>query len=273
MINLLDVKIRHTKDGTPVLSKAEIERHAEDYLARYEHDTRMYDLHTPMATPIEEIVEDYCRIRLLYKDFWDESTLGATAFADGVIEVRQDGRYSQYAAHAGEMIISSKLSDDETKEGRYRYTLGHELGHVSYHREKYEERCDSSLSFDFGEISNSTTKKTMTACRGENIEMAWDTCTNDWEEWQADYFSACILMPRVSVGVFIEPYLCKWFDAYSSGGTNRLQDFSLSTEIDYPLSRLPMGQQMSIVDDFMKTYSVSRQAARIRLKVLGLMRS
>lgn len=69
MTNLLDVKIRHKNDGTPVLSRAEIECHAGDYLVQYGRDTRMYDLHTPMATPIEEIIEEYCKIELHYMDF------------------------------------------------------------------------------------------------------------------------------------------------------------------------------------------------------------
>lgn len=248
----------HKKDGTPVLHRDEIERHARDYLEQYGRDTRMYDLHTPMATPIEEIIEEYCKIELCYMDFWDRDVLCATAFSDGIIEVRQDGQCTQYAAHAGEIIISSRLSDDDTKEGRYRYSLGHELGHVFYHREKYEREYDDSPVFDFEKASNSNDKRTIIACRGENIETARETCTNDWEEWQADYFSACILMPSVSVDVFIEPYLTK-------------QGFGLNGEDNYPLSNLPVREQMLIVDDFMKTYAVSRQAARIRLKVLGLM--
>lgn len=58
MTNLLDVKIRHKNDGTPVLSRTEIERHAGDYLAQYGRDTRMYDLRIPMVTPIEEIMAE-----------------------------------------------------------------------------------------------------------------------------------------------------------------------------------------------------------------------
>lgn len=69
MTNLLDVKMRHKDDGTPVLNRAEIERHTCDYLVQYGRDTRMYDLHTPMPTPIEEIIEEYCKIELRYMDF------------------------------------------------------------------------------------------------------------------------------------------------------------------------------------------------------------
>lgn len=258
MTNLLDIKIRHQKDGTPILRKDEIERHACDYLAQYGRDTKMYDLYTPMATPIEEIIEEYCKIKLSYMDFWDKDVLGVTVFTDGVIKTRQDNMCLQYATHAGEIIISSRLSDDDTKEGRYRYSLGHELAHVFYHREKYENNFDSSPTFDFGEVSNNT-KKTIIACREEDIEMAAGTCANNWEEWLSDYFSACILMPSVSVNAFIEPYLNK-------------REFALSSEVDYPLSHLPMNEQVSIVDNFMKIYGVSRQVARVRLKALELMK-
>ena len=109
------------------------------------------------------------------------------------------------------------------REGRYRFTVGHETGHWVLHRD---------LVNDPGQATLFETQQSTIVCQSSS--------NKPWIEWQADYFSTCLLMPRT------------WI--YQTIDRQNLR--SLPPEkIVYHISEL---------------FEVSKQAAGIRLEELGM---
>lgn len=120
-------------------------------------------------------------------------------------------------------------------ENRLRTTLTHEFSHVHLHAYLFallEEQPRSSP----GTI----------ACKRETIVTANQT---DWREWQAGYGSGAMLMPRT--------HLMRIIDDLRSSNKNGGAITAGS----------PIGQ--ALVDAAAKQFAVSREAARVRLSVLG----
>jgi hypothetical protein len=140
--------------------------------------------------------------------------------------------------------ISRDLSESENRENRYRTTLTHEYGHVRLHGYLF------ALGPVGPDLFNNTRKPDVIVCKRDTIITASQT---DWMEWQAGYACGAILMPAA--------YARQVADAYRR---------SANLYGQVPASGVH-GQ--ALIDALVTTFQVSRDAARIRLAVLGILGS
>ncbi len=157
------------ENGVPILSADGIELKAEEVISYF--DKKVLDV--PQRTPIIEYVE------ILDKQFNIErsynQSLGITKGGKAILGKTR-------LKPLGVYIDVSLLNDS-----RFNFVLGHELGHVVLHRSvdvkktgyEDQEMVDTKIDLVTGK------KKLITA--------------RDRLEWQANYFSSSILMPRSSV--------------------------------------------------------------------------
>jgi len=115
--------------------------------------------------PIEDIIERYLGLTLTFEDLavklHAEGVLGAIFIADRTISINKD------------------LLEDKRSEGRMMFTCAHEVGHWVLHRHfagRATRRGDQGDSI---------------ICRTKDARLR--------QEWQADYFASCLLMPEQEV--------------------------------------------------------------------------
>lgn len=159
----------------PFLSKFSIEAEAEQLRKSSEF---YVDDHRGASTPIEEIAEFDLRLNIDFDNLKEEFQLGDSKQGDEQI--------------LGAMVFSSKqIFIDETldpeenprNEGRFRFTIAHELGHWVLHRHLFKNETKAVATLRGSEGKYSLRQKT----------------PNARLEWQANYFASCILMPKVEV--------------------------------------------------------------------------
>ena len=144
----------------PELSVETIEGHADQLLREFRAETGRRDL----PVPVEVIAEQYLEYDIEILDdglFSDPDYLGGVIFDQNVIQVN---------------------AEVERHEGRYSFTLAHEIGHHVLHRDIYlaSKREDS------------------------NSAMWRETGEKPVIEQQADRFAAALLMPANSIADVIE---------------------------------------------------------------------
>lgn len=213
-------------------------------LSQIEHDTRLllaeYEQRfgSPIAPPIdvEGILESLFQLDLRFADLRSslgQDVLGATWIAER--EVRVD--------------VTLDPTVDERKEGRYRFTLGHEVGHWRLHRPLLEAKAQQGSLF--GAVSEPTI-----VCRSSSKEP---------QEWQADVYSGFLLMPEPLVRGQWQT-ICGSAEPYSAAG-----------EIAALQSRWSLAENntptVSIARELAQVFRVSGQAMQIRLIGLGLIRT
>jgi len=110
--------------------------------------------------PVEAIAEKHLGITLEYDDLGEILGLPDVLGATWVDEKR---------------IVINKSLATEKEEGRLNFTCGHEIGHWVLHRQ----------------FLSSNDSEPAVICRTSRAKSR--------EEWQADYFSACLLMPAGEV--------------------------------------------------------------------------
>jgi hypothetical protein len=242
------------KRQVPYLSEETIERDAAALLAEFEH-ARGVKISAPI--PIEDIVEKHLKLRVEFDDthklfgvprvsMHDADILGAIFFDEARI------------------VIDESLDPDEhpAKEGRYRFTLGHEGGgHWRLHRGLFTKNSDQPALFD-------QPSSPSFICRASQARRP--------EEWQADFYSSCLLMPRKLV-------VAAWDEMFPDRKQRVLQPV---TPMDHPFieikrfaCRVPGAEFIECdedaLDDFAKPFAtkflVSPIAMRIRLEKLGLL--
>ncbi len=140
----------------PELSDREIERRAESLLADYASDIGEK---VPVPTPVEVIAEQFLGYEIDFREdglFSDPDYLGGIVFDKRVIQ------------------INAAVEDHE---GRYNFTIAHEIGHHVLHRDIY-----------------------LAAREGAECEIVCrDTFEKPLIEQQADRFAAALLMPAEAV--------------------------------------------------------------------------
>ena len=153
------------------LSASALENMAREILTRYDPDFLKRE---PQAVPIEHIIENTYGLNIDYMRLTaDGDELGRMIYDDGYTtrySVEKDD-YELVWVNEGTMLIESLLVNDSVQYGRFRFTLGHELGHWVLHKALYK-----------GTGAAAATYKT-------------DYIYNDTVEWQANYISKSILMP------------------------------------------------------------------------------
>lgn len=236
------------------MSDEAIERDAQALLADYARE-RGTPIEAPI--PIDDIIEKHLKIGIEFDDThrlfdvprsgigFDPDILGAIFFDQKRI------------------VIDESLDPDAnpTKEGRYRYTTAHEVGHWRLHRGLFgKDPAQTSLL----EPNAAPSVVCRTSQAKERIE------------FQADLYASCVLMPRKLV-------FAAWDKAFPDRKQRVLQP---ATPIEHPFveiarfeCRIP-GAEFAETDDqaldsfaklFAEKFLVSPIAMRIRLERLGLL--
>lgn len=222
---------RKNSHKVPILSGREINDIADRFVEDYSPDL----LQHPHAFNIEGFLEGYLGLQLDFQYLsHDCRYLGMTVFndTDRVIIYSPEADEADYIhADHGTVIIDPTLLESN-QEHRYRFTMGHEAGHWVFHQAYY--------GYDPNQITLFELYEPYIQCRETNANYlnintkGWDS--HRWIEWQADKFSAAILMSRTAV-------------------KNLLGNSVFTSSIDaFPAIRM-VGQ----------TFNVSEQAAYFRL--------
>jgi Zn-dependent peptidase ImmA (M78 family) len=235
-------------NGLYILTKEAIDYIAEYYLRDF--NTKV--LKEPQPIDIDQFVLYYLK---LDQDFQylshNGAYLGMLNFCDTnklPVYDPETGKAKYISAKADTMIIDNRLLAPN-QEFRYRYTVGHEGGHYICHKDKV-------LNDLFESIFTGADKPAVVMCRSSNLEVNIKSKQNwsehNWMEWQANYMSSALLMPKSMMlrmynnGQFI------WTLRQEAGGN------------EYYFEELFIGVVSA-------TFQVSREAAKYRLRNLGLL--
>jgi hypothetical protein len=239
----------------PFLAEDQIERDAEALLAQYQHKRACRIV---LPVPIEDIVEKHLKLRVEFDDLHlslgvprtggqDADVLGAIFF---------DGR---------RIVIDESLDPEENpdKEGRFRFTLAHEGGrHWRLHRHLFAKDSAQRPLFD-------APSPPSVVCRSSRAKESI--------EWQADFYAACLLMPRRLVFDAwrercgsVRPFI------YETNRRNPAFNPSRSNWISLGGAMASPGQEHQfafnkIAREFAQVFCVSVEAMRIRLENFGLL--
>jgi Zn-dependent peptidase ImmA (M78 family) len=154
----------------PFLSKHAIEQEAAVLLAEY---GQRFQPVVELPIPIDEIIELHLELTFELKDlqqlFGYGDVHGATWVNEGLIAVD----------------VSLDPHENPRKLGRFHFTAAHETGHWRMHRNHYLKNTAQRGLFD--ETENKPAYICRTSGRKQRVE------------WQADFFAACLMMPREMV--------------------------------------------------------------------------
>ena len=217
----------------PFLSERTIEGEAQLLLDEWAEAGRPAVTEPPV--PIEDILEMHLELGFFLADLRSElghpDVLGGIWFGDRMIKVDQSLDPS----------ASPKLL------GRYRFTIAHEVGHWRLHRQYLMKDPETKSLFEVGGgpafVQRSSVKPP--------------------EEFQADMFAACVLMPRQTV-----------YDAWEQWrGSDEAVAISDLEVGDYHGNR--KADEEMAMERFCKPlaqrFEVSAQAMRLRLQMLELL--
>lgn len=182
-------------NGVPILQKAEIDTMAEEYIL----DFNPAALETPMEIDIDSFVQNYLGLEQDFQYLSHNGVyLGMMVFNDTdrvPVYVPETNSAEYISAKARTVIIDNNLLE-EGQEHRYRYTMGHEGGHYILHSGYFPYDPDQMSWFD-------STYEPIIQCRAVPVSgktkpvSEWDD--KDSMEWQANYLSAALLMPKSMV--------------------------------------------------------------------------
>jgi Zn-dependent peptidase ImmA (M78 family) len=234
----------------PYIPDETIERDAEALLAQY---ARAAGFEVKAPIPIEDIVEKHLKLRIELGDL--HRLLGVPRGGFGA----EPGICGAIWLDTGEIYIDESLDPEERPsiEGRYRFTLAHEVGHWRLHRPLVlRNRGRGSL---FGDMPRPTV-----VCR--------TTQAKERVEIQADLYASYLLMPRRLV-------LAEWAEWQDRVGRTRPLLVSDLCPNGRVMSRAETwfyeqgrGEVDAVNDAPMaRRFGVSRTAMRIRLEKLGLL--
>ena len=221
--------------GVPVLSRQDLDHIGEKIL----YDFCPEVMRKPQAVNIDLLVEEYLGMQLEFPYLSHNGVyLGMTVFYDTNSVPVYDAEHEQaeYMSVKGNTILIDRRLIAANQINRYRFTMGHEAGHAFLHREFFKREAKKELETGKANVPF--------LCRSEHmltIQQAENEWTDrEWLEWQANSLSSAILMPKTMVKELIN---------------------DISYRVVEPESH---------VSFVMDTFQVSREAARRRLKHLGL---
>lgn len=224
----------------PRLSERAIEAEAIFVLDRYAK-TIAPILRPPV--PVDDIPELVFKVRMEFDDLRKMlgrgDVIGATWFERHEIFIDQ----------------SLDPTDHPRKRGRYRFTVGHEIGHWVLHRRYVPDRAAQADLFEGRPAEPSI------LCREAN--------KREPAEWQADRFASYLLMP-------LDLVLSAWRERYGQFGPwlYDLQKYRAAVVNGIVGSYDEVAKIMMnhIATDFASKFEVSTEAMRIRLESLGLLK-
>lgn len=252
----MNVKLSYRKrsNGMPILSMKEIDGFAEAILT----DFNAFLLNEPTPVDMESFIEFYLGLTMDYQDLsHNRSILGMTVFSDCRLPVfdKENGTVKIIPVQEKTVLIDNSLLEDG-QEPRCRFTLGHEAAHWILHRHRYLVNKDQTTLF------NIPASQPLVKCRqadGEQDNRRKVLATDyDWMEWQADYMSSALLMPKPTFQKTAR------FVLRRAGVKEGYLTKGVSNELDAIAEYLP--RKMAEV------FHVSLQAAKIRCDKLGLIK-
>ena len=217
-------------------------------------------------TPIEQIAERQNGIRLRM-DLPLENFKSGKPWQLGMSNWSPEGFRE---IHINPTLASNRKTDLR----RLRFTVAHELLHCTEHLPlmNKESRLLSAFSRMLLEVESETQETAEISEKNIYVEQ-WLTASNkprvlktdeDWREWQADYFAACILMPEWSVKEEFEKRMGKKEIIVAEELVRNTADQIAREDI------LPNG---IFEKTLYQLYDVSVRAMAIRLMSLNLIRS
>lgn len=138
--------------------------------------------------------------------------------------------------------IEQHLAADERYSNRLRTTLAHEYGHVKLHAYLWDMEPPGP------DLLRRDAKASMQVCYRDKM---LDAAQTDWMEWQAGYVCGALLMPASRVRRLVGPYL----ESYGLFGVVGEHD----------------SHGAALIESVMAGFTVSAEAARIRLLKLGIL--
>lgn len=111
-------------------------------------------------------------------------------------------RAEYISAKANTVIFDSRLLE-ENQEHRYRFTAGHEAGHVVFHTSYFAYDPNQLSLFGDAEPAMVRCRVDTTKVKTKSFRLISD---HDWMEWQANYFSGALLMPQSAVIALANEY-------------------------------------------------------------------
>lgn len=217
------------------LKHDEIENAALCLLAEY---GRKYGEVLEPPVPVDAILEGHLGLAFdfdnLPKLIGVPDVLGATWIRDKVVLVDQ----------------SLDPTDNPRKEGRYRFTLAHELGHWELHRHGF--LADAAQPSLFGD-KPSPSIVCRTSSRKEPME------------WQADMFAGYLLMPK-------EMIFAAWRQRFDNMDPYVAKDEMANLSAKWGLADDEQ-PTVDVAKEMARAFNVSGQAMQIRLIGLGLIRT
>ena len=236
------------------VSDEAIEKDAQALLADYAQ-ARGIAIEAPI--PIDDIIEKHLRIGIEFDD-----THRLFGVPRSGIGLDPDILGAIFFDHK-RIVIDESLDPDANpaKEGRYRYTAAHEVGHWRLHRGLFGKNPAQTSLLEPNPVPS-------VVCRTSQAK--------ERIEFQADLYASCVLMPRKLV-------FATWDAAFPDRKQRVLQP---AMQIDHPFHeivrfecRIP-GAEFTETDDqaldsfakpFAEKFLVSPIAMRIRLERLGLL--
>ena len=182
---------RAKRNNVPIVSKKDLDNIGE----RLVGDFRPEAMLQPMVIDIDRFVERYLGMKLDYRYLSHCGCyLGMTVFndTDRVPIYNPERNCAEYmSASAGTLLVDSSLLL-ESQEHRYRFTVGHEGGHQILHT--------SYFGYDPNQTSFLEDRAPMVQCRIDTRNMprkpVSEWTDRDTMEWQANYLSSAVLMPK-----------------------------------------------------------------------------
>lgn len=236
---------RKGKNGLFILSKQDIENETECLLNQYFGNC----LYNAQPTPIEDLIENI-GLSIEYKKISANcEILGAFVFNKGYLNVYDNDNPEKYLFNEKTIIIDATIAENEDR--RLAFTYGHELGHYVTQYSLFH--IDSRQLSLFGASEN---EQVAVICNrnsiGGNSKKELIT-KEDWQEWQANYFSSSILIPRTSLKKELSSYL---------------ENNGIMSQ-DAVLNKLDTNSLNNLIHKLSSTYNVSNEMMKNRLIDLG----
>jgi hypothetical protein len=245
--------------AVPFLSEREIEHAATRLLFEFGDLRNGGRIRPPV--PIEEVLEKHLRLTLDFDDL------------HGKLGIPKDDDEPEVLgalwAESKEVFIDESLDPDEhpEQEGRYRFTMAHEIGHWCLHRDYLTSPAQQGTD-PFGHGRPPTV-----ICR---VSQAKERI-----EWQADNFAGCLLMPESWIRIV-------WREQFSRSNPLTFSVFQDSSWTKPPMGWRGKGKFPADVSErfdpaavayfffraseiMAPSFNVSIEAMRVRLEQLGLL--
>jgi hypothetical protein len=219
------------------LPKSRIEAAAMQLLGRY---GQKFGEITAPPVPIDEIIECHLDLTFDFDDlvtqFGSSDVLGASWLDDKRV------------------VIDQSLDPDTypNKEGRYRFTVAHEIGHWILHAPKIlAEKAQPSL---FGDTNDDPS----IVCRSSQ--------SKEPAEWQADCFAGHLLMPTEFV-------TAAWKKLMGNHAPENVADEIQQLREAYSMGEDEHDPSCDAAKAMAELFNVSAQAMQIRLLDIGLLKT